>query len=156
MKGLVGERYEGHAFSFPHRAYLQGLKIKSLPVVLNTFEPPNQPTPKRCLAFGAALREAIEDYNEDLRVGLLASGGLSHFIVEEELDRGIIAALKNKDYEFLGSLRPEELMAGSSEIRNWLVVAEAARDLDVRWLEYIPGYRTPALTGTGLCFAEWA
>jgi 3-O-methylgallate 3,4-dioxygenase len=107
------------------------------------------------LAFGAALREEICAYEQDLRVGFLASGGLSHFIVEEAMDRSIIEALKKKDFDTLAALRPEELMAGSSEIRNWLVVAEAARALDLTWVDYIPGYRTPALTGTGLCFAEW-
>jgi hypothetical protein len=44
---------------------------------------------------------------------------------------------------------------GSSEIRNWLVVGEMAKDLDLEWVEYVPGYRSPALTGTGLAFAAW-
>jgi hypothetical protein len=35
------------------------------------------------------------------------------------------------------------------------VVGELARDLEFEWIEYIPGYRTPALTGTGLAFAAW-
>jgi 3-O-methylgallate 3,4-dioxygenase len=36
------------------------------------------------------------------------------------------------------------------------VVAGAAADLDLAWLSYTPAYRTPALTGTGLCFARWS
>jgi 3-O-methylgallate 3,4-dioxygenase len=27
--------------------------------------------------------------------------------------------------------------------------------LDLAWVGYVPGYRTPALTGTGLCFASF-
>ena len=27
--------------------------------------------------------------------------------------------------------------------------------LDLDWVDYFPGYRTPAGTGTGLCFARW-
>jgi hypothetical protein len=27
--------------------------------------------------------------------------------------------------------------------------------LDLAWASYVPGYRTPALSGTGLCFASF-
>jgi 3-O-methylgallate 3,4-dioxygenase len=30
-----------------------------------------------------------------------------------------------------------------------------AKELDMEWVEYVPAYRTPALTGTGLAFASW-
>lgn len=53
------------------------------------------------------------------------------------------------------ALDPKRLQAGSSEIRNWIVAASALRDLDLDWVEYVAGYRSPALTGTGLCFAAW-
>ena len=75
--------------------------------------------------------------------------------MDEKLDVSIIEALKVKNMKYLSSISPKLLQAGSSEIRNWLVVAEAANQLDVEWVSYIPGYRTPALTGTGLCFAAW-
>jgi hypothetical protein len=52
-------------------------------------------------------------------------------------------------------LNPKRLPAGSSEIRNWLVLAGAATDLTMSRVSYAPGYRTPALTGTGLGFATW-
>jgi hypothetical protein len=32
----------------------------------------------------------IDDFPDDLRVGIMASGGLSHFLVNEELDREVI------------------------------------------------------------------
>lgn len=155
MKGFNQGIYEGHAFSFIHRKYLQGTNLPIVPIFMNTFEDPNQPTPRRCVEIGKALKEVIENYPEDIRVGVLASGGLSHFIVEEELDKGILEAIKNKDLETLANIDPKELMAGSSEIRNWIVTAAAVTDLDLDWVEYIAGYRTEALTGTGLCFATW-
>ncbi len=108
------------------------------------------------MRLGKALKELIGSYPEDLRVGLVASGGLSHFVVEEELDRSIIAALKDKDLDFLAGLDPRRLKAGSSEIRNWIVVASAAADLDLSWISYTPSYRTPAGTGIGLAFARWS
>jgi len=155
MDGLERGQFEGHAFQFIHRRLLKDQVLPVIPVILNTFDPPNQPTPRRCVALGAALRELIAAWPQDLRVGVIASGGLSHFVVDEALDQQVITAIRNKDSATLAALDPKLLQAGSSEIRNWLVVGEMARDLDVEWVEYVPGYRTPALTGTGLAFAAW-
>jgi hypothetical protein len=155
MDGLERGQFEGHAFSFIHRRYLQGTDLPVIPLIVNTFDPPNQPTPRRCVQLGAALRELIEAYPEDLRVGVLASGGLSHFVVDEELDHGIIEAIRRKDTAWLAALDPKQLQAGSSEIRNWLIAVEAVKSLDLEWVQYVPGYRSAALTGTGLCFAAW-
>jgi len=156
VASLADGQYEGHAYSFIHRRYLQGTGLPIVPIFLNTYNPPNQPLPRRCVRLGAALRDLVAGYPGDLRVGLLASGGLSHFVVEEEMDRGVIDALQRKDVEFLARLDPRRLKAGSSEIRNWIVVAAAAVDLDLTWISYTPAYRTPALTGTGLAFARWS
>jgi 3-O-methylgallate 3,4-dioxygenase len=157
MDGLASGQAEGHAFSFIHRRYLQDLDLAIVPVILNTFDPPNQPTPRRCVQLGAALRQLIKDYPTDQRVGILASGGLSHFVVDEALDQHVLGAIRRKDSNALAALDPRQLQAGSSEIRNWIVVAEAARelDLDLAGIDYIAAYRSPALTGTGLAFASW-
>ena len=156
VASLADGQYEGHAYSFVHRRYLRGSGLPIVPIFLNTYNPPNQPLPRRCVRLGAALRELVADYPGSLRVGLLASGGLSHFVVEEEMDRAVIEALRRKDLEFLACLDPRRLKAGSSEIRNWIVVGAAAVDLDLTWISYTPAYRTPALTGTGLAFARWS
>lgn len=155
MNGLEGDLYEGHAFSFPHRRYLSHARLPVVPVIVNTFDPPNQPTPRRCVALGKALGELIAAYPKDLRVGILASGGLSHFVVDEELDQRLIEAFRTADLDFLAALDPLRLQAGSSEIRNWIVMAAAGSALAMDWVSYVPGYRSPALTGTGLCFASW-
>ena len=158
VAGLDEGQSEGHAYSFVHRWYLKGegaAMIPIVPIFVNTYNPPNQPHPRRCERFGTALKGLIERYPEDLRVGLIASGGLSHFMVEEDLDRAIIDALRRKDLEFLSRLEVKRLKAGSSEIRNWIIAAAAAVALDLRWVSYTPAYRTPALSGIGLCFARW-
>jgi hypothetical protein len=155
LDGLEPGQFEGHAFQFIHRRLLGQHVVPVIPVILNTFDPPNQPTPRRCVALGRALRELLAAWPEDLRVGVIASGGLSHFVVDEELDHHVMDALRRKDSAALAALDPRRLQAGSSEIRNWLVVGELARELDLEWIAYIPGYRTPALTGTGLAFAAW-
>jgi Catalytic LigB subunit of aromatic ring-opening dioxygenase len=159
VAGLAEGQNEGHAYSFIHRWYLKGEGARMLPVVpvfLNTYNPPNPPLPKRCVRLGKALKELIEGFPEDLRIGVLASGGLSHFVVDEPLDHAVIDALKRKDLDFLAQIDPRQLKAGSSEIRNWIVVASAATHLDLKWISYTPSYRTRAGTGIGLGFASWA
>ena len=147
---------EGHAFGFVHNRLLAGMTVPVLPVFLNTYFPPNQPTPARCYKLGQAIRSAVQNYPGDLRVGVLASGGLSHFTVDPDLDGRVVRALREKDAQALAALPREQLNSGSSEIRNWICMAGAVEHLALRHIEYIPAYRTPAGTGTGLCFADWS
>jgi hypothetical protein len=155
-KSLRAGEGEGHAMAYVHRHVMDAeAPIPIVPVFLNTYFPPNQPGPRRCYKLGQAVRRAIEAYPGDARVGVLASGGLSHFLVDEELDRAILKALADKDRAFLQTLPRSKLQAGSSEILNWIAVAGAAEGIDLNWFEYVPGYRTPAGTGTGMSFAKW-
>jgi 3-O-methylgallate 3,4-dioxygenase len=147
---------EGHAFGFVHQRIMKDVAIPVVPVFLNTYYPPNQPSPRRCYRLGQAIRAAVEAYPEKLRIGVVASGGLSHFTVDEALDGEIIRALREKDANALQSVPRAQLNSGSSEIRNWICAAGALEHLELSWVNYYPGYRTPAGTGTGLCFASWA
>jgi hypothetical protein len=155
MKSLEGGQFEGHAYSFIHRRFMSKGPIPIVPVILNTYYPPNQPSPQRCFDLGVAIRELIEAYPQNIRVGILASGGLSHFLVNEALDRDVVKALQNKDYPALKGLPINKLVSGSSEIRNWIATAGAVQHLNLDWIAYVPGYRSHALTGVGLCFAYW-
>ncbi len=147
---------EGHAFAFVHRRLLRdATKLPIVPVFLNTYYPPNQPTPARCHAIGRAIRAAIESYPAPVRVGVLASGGLSHFAIDEAFDRGIIAAMRAGDAAALAALPVRRLNSGNSEIRNWIAAAGSLEHLPLAWVEYVPAYRSQAGTGTGLCFAAW-
>jgi len=147
---------EGHGMAYVHRRLMDEKNpIPIVPVFLNTYFPPNQPRPRRCYELGQAIRRAVEIYPGDGRVGVIASGGLSHFLVDEDFDRAILKACADKDAAFLQSLPRNKLNAGSSEILNWVGVAGAVEHLDLNWFEYVPGYRTPAGTGTGLSFATW-
>jgi 3-O-methylgallate 3,4-dioxygenase len=152
---LSRERGEGHAFGFVHRRLLDGA-LPIVPVVVNTYYPPNQPRPRRCYRFGQALRAAIEIWPGDQRVGIIASGGLSHFTIDEELDRLLLSSLRDSNQEALAAIPTAKLNSGSSEIRNWLVVAGAAERLKTQWQEYVPLYRSPAGTGCGMAFAAWS
>jgi 3-O-methylgallate 3,4-dioxygenase len=150
---------EGHAIGFVHRRIMQDVAqpvVPIVPVCINTYYPPNQPTPRRCYKLGQAIRAGIEAYPADIRVGVIGSGGLSHFVVDEALDRGFIDMLQRNDAEAIQALPREKLNSGSSEIRNWIAVAGAVEHLSLEWSLYEPGYRTPAATGTGLGFAFWS
>jgi len=147
---------EGHAFGFVHHRLMGAGILPIVPVFLNTYYPPNQPTPRRCYRLGQGIRAAVENYPEELRVGILASGGLSHFVVDEALDRGLISAMQRGDAEALWNLDRAKLNSGSSEIRNWICTAGAVEHLQMKWVDYLPCYRTQAGTGTGVCFAEWS
>jgi 3-O-methylgallate 3,4-dioxygenase len=155
VKELVGEQFEGHAYSFIHRRFMREHATPVVPIFLNTYYPPNQPTPQRCYELGLAIRELVGSFPQDLRVGILASGGLSHFLVNENLDRKVVAAIKARDFDTLRTLPGRLLHTGSSEIRNWIAVAAAASDLALDWISYVPAYRSRAMTGVGLCFARW-
>jgi hypothetical protein len=153
---LPAGKGEGHAFGFVRKRLMEDQTLPVVPVLINTYFPPNQPTPRRCWKFGQAIREAVESYPGDARIGIVGSGGLSHFVVDEALDRGIIDAIRRKDGEMLQALPREKLNSGSSEIRMWICAAGASEHLDCTWSHYVPGYRTPAGSGTGLGFALWS
>jgi len=155
-KRLAKEHGEGHAFGFVHRRMMTDAHIIPIvPVALNTYFPPNQPRPRRCYQLGQAIRAAVRSAKGSARVGILASGGLSHFTVDEELDRGVLDACKRNDGEALSSIPVQKLNSGSSEIRNWIAVAGAAAHLNSAWQEYIPCYRSAAGTGCGMGFMVW-
>ena len=145
----------GHAFSFLYRRVLPGSKLPMVPVMVNTYYPPNQPTPKRCYTFGQAVRKAIESWDSNKRVAIMASGGLSHVVIDEEIDAMTIDGLKNKKVEVLFRLPREKLRGGTSEILNWVALAGAMENRDLKYFEYVTTYRSPAATGCGMGFAYW-
>lgn len=152
---LAKPRGEGHAFGFVHRRLMGTEVVPIVPLVVNTYYPPNQPRPRRCFRLGRAVAGAVSEFSREMRIGILASGGLSHFTIDEELDHRVLAACSTGDEEKLASIPLAKLNSGNSEIRNWIVVAGAASGLRSDWQEYVPLYRTPAGTGCGMAFAAW-
>ena len=146
----------GHAFGFVAERLFRDRTIPMLPVLLNTYFPPNVMTAARALEVGRIIRTAIEESASDARVAVVASGGLSHFVVDEELDRQLLSGLEPGQSEKLTSIGPGALNSGSSEILNWIMAAGAVDHLPLAWTEYEPIRRTPAGTGIGVAFACWA
>jgi len=146
-----------HGFAFVVKRLFDNKPGPILPFFQNTCYPPNQPTPKRSFALGEAIAAAVKAWDEPAKVALVASGGLSHFVVDEELDRTVLSALERKDAEALKSTPPERLYSAASETLNWIAVGGAMQktDLKMELLDYVPVYRTPAATGGGWAFARW-
>ena len=145
----------GHAFTFPR--YRLGLPAGTpiVPVFINTYYPPNVPTARRCYELGRVVRRAVESWDSEARVAVIASGGLSHFVVDEELDRRVLTGIEHDDAAALGSLTRRQLRSGTSEILNWIAAAGTLGGLRADIIDYVPGYRTPAGTGAGMAFASW-
>lgn len=145
----------GHAFAWVVGRLLAGVRIPVVPVLINTYYPPNQPLPARCYDLGVALNRAIDSLPGGLRVVVVASGGLSHFVVDDELDTMVLEAMRANDSQALRSIDPRRLNSGTSEVRNWIAAAGAGSHLSASWIEYIPAWRSPAGTGVGLAFGLW-
>jgi gallate dioxygenase len=84
---------------WPHERQWPGAIV---PLQVGVLEFPI-PTARRCLKLGRSLRMAIESYSEDLKVAIVATGGLSHQVHGER------AGFNNTDWDktFLDLLENE-------------------------------------------------
>ncbi len=149
------QRGFGHAFGFVIQRLMRDGAVPMLPVLLNTYFPPNTPTAARCFEIGTKIAAALAASASAASVAVIASGGLSHFLCEEAFDRRFLAALRSRDIDLLAQIPQEALLSGSSEIRNWITVAGMVGHLELDFMEYIPVRRTPLGTGIGLAFVTW-
>jgi 3-O-methylgallate 3,4-dioxygenase len=146
-----------HAYGFVYTRLLADKVMPQVPVFVNTFYPPNQPTVARCWAFGEQIAAAVASFPDDVKVGVVASGGLSHFVVDEDLDAAVLAAFRDGGLNALNALPNHLFLSGSSEIKNWVATAGALSGSSLRFelVDYVPCYRSLAGTGNGMGFARW-
>lgn len=131
-----------------------------VPIVINGLEPP-MPTVRRCFAWGAVIAEAIAMYPENLRVAILATGGLSHSIgeptmgeIDEGFDRDCIRHFESGNQQALIEFLNEQLPIignGAAEIRNWVAAHGAAAGRGFELIDYGP---VPEVY-VGCGFASW-
>ena len=147
-----------HAFGFVLRRIMRDRAVPTLPVIANTFFPPNQPTARRCFDLGVMIRHAIEAWRPDARVAVVGSGGMSHFCIDEDLDRRFLTAFSNRDEDSLCGIEQNLLQSGSSELRNWIAAAGVlfGTGLSGGLVDYVPCYRSEAGTGTANAFVHWS
>lgn len=119
------------------------------------------PSARRCYKLGQALRRAIESYPEDLRVAIVATGGLSHQVHGEragfnnpewdarfldlfERDPEQLADMTHAEYAALGGFE-------GAEVIMWLVLRGAlASQVHCRHRSYY----LPSMTGIAAAIYE--
>lgn len=157
MKPLPAYPVVPHAYGFVYRQIMGDDPPPHVPVIMNCFYPPTQPSMSRCIEFGRVLREALVAWPEDVRVGIVASGGLSHFVNDEEFDQRILKMLAAYDYESLAAVDDRSYQSGTSEIKLYASVMRALQPTGAQMtvVDYVPCRRTPAGTGEGMGFMHW-
>jgi hypothetical protein len=98
----------GHAFMRPAET-LTDMQTPILPVLTNCYYAP-QITAARSYQLGIAIREAIEEHQEDIRVAVVGSGGLWHTparkdaYLDENFDRTQLEYLQKGDAKGMAEL----------------------------------------------------
>ncbi len=119
------------------------------------------PTAARCFKLGLALRRAIESYPEDIKVCIVATGGLSHQVHGEragfnnpewdhkflelfEKDPQALTRMTHADYARLGGLE-------GAEVIMWLIMRGA---MTARLRKMHQAYYLPSMTGIATAIYE--
>ncbi|WP_137927806.1 gallate dioxygenase [Cupriavidus sp. 2SB] len=134
--------------------------VKILPLQVGVLQFP-APTARRCFKLGQAIRRAVESFPEDIKVAVVATGGLSHQVHGER------AGFNNTawDHEFLDRFErePETLLDithaefakrggfESAEVVMWMVM-RGAMGQHVRCLHR--DYYLPSMTGIAVAVYE--
>lgn len=147
-----------HAFSWLFRRVMKDDVVPTVPVFTNTFWEPNQPRPARCFQMGQLVGRAISDWDSDARVAVIGSGGMSHFAVDEALDRSLMDAMQQRDADTLKSVDPALMKSGTSEWLNWIAACGAVFDTELKGdiIDYQLCYRSEAGTGAANGFVVWS
>jgi gallate dioxygenase len=134
--------------------------VRLVPLQMGVLQFPI-PSARRCYRLGQALRRAIESYPEDLRVAIVATGGLSHQVHGEragfnnpawdarfldllEQDPEALADMTHAEYATLGGFE-------GSEVIMWLVM-RGALAAQVSCLHR--AYTLPSMTGIATAIFE--
>jgi hypothetical protein len=146
-----------HAYGFLYHSIMHDATPPSVPIILNVHFPHNVPKNGRCLKLGHSLYKAIKNFKGFDRVCLMASGGLTHFVVDEEFDRKVINAMASGDEAALEKLPENYFKVGTAEIKNWYPVIAAMNDTKRKYhqVDYVPCYRSEAGTGNAMAFVYW-
>ena len=153
---LRAERRHRPRVQLPLPAHLAGGTVPIVPVMINTYFPPNQPTPAALLhARQGASGEPIESWDGDAPRG---GHGLRRAQPRHHRRGGrriTLDALLRRTRERLSRCRASKLLGGTSEILNWVALAGAVEPLEMPLVDYVPTYRSPGGTGCGMTFAYW-
>ena len=132
-----------------------------IPLPVNVVQYP-PPTGRRCFDLGRSIRKAVEGYEEDLRVVIFGTGGMSHQlhgeragVINEDFDRRFLNDLTGDPQRLIDLPHIEyvrEAGAEGIELVMWLIMRGA---LDDEVEEVYQTYHVPASnTATGLIILE--
>lgn len=137
-----------HAFLSPVNTLLGARPVPPLvPIFVNAFIAP-QPTARRCFQFGQHVARVVA--GGPWNVGIIATGGLSHFPelllsrvgeTDTVFDRKLIHWMEQGEHEPLLDLTADELhKTGSHEFLNWMVLLGAVTPAraEVRYFGELP------------------
>ena len=147
-----------HAYGFLYHSIIGGNPPPSVPIILNVHFPHNVPKNQRCLDLGHAIYRAVKKFNGTYkRIAMMASGGLTHFVIDEDFDQQILAAIAKGDEGALQELPEAYFKVGTAETKNWYPVIAAMNDTRRKYhlVDYVPCYRSEAGTGNAMAFAYW-
>src|SRR5688572_1187445 len=87
------------------------------------------PSPSFCYRVGAAIKDAIDAWDRDAKVGVVTVGGFSHAVIDEETDRKVLKAVQENDKVAMASIPAERLAGGNGQERIWFIAAGAVQGL---------------------------
>ena len=153
---LPAEHALDESFGFCYKWLMESQDIPVVPFIVSR-DLPNQPSPARVIDIGRAVPKVIDRSTLPLEIGIIASGGLSHQVVDEDLDRSVLRGLQRGDFDSLANipLATMNRAPGTPEILNWLLVGSCMRPNNMTLIDYQPCYRSSAGTGHGVAFGYW-
>ena len=163
---IVNEMQVDHGLTVPMSLLYGQPKawpVRVIPLAVNVIQYP-APTGHRCYMLGKAIKKAVESWDEDLRVVIFGTGGMSHQIqgpraglINTPFDKAFLDDL-TRDPERLSRIPPIEYLrdagAEAIELVMWLIMRGA---LGERARELYRFYHVPASsTGVGHIILETA
>jgi gallate dioxygenase len=138
----------------------KGWPAKVIPFQIGVLQFPI-PSARRCFKLGQSLRRAVESYPEDLKVVVVATGGLSHQVHGErcgfnntEWDAQFMELLQNDPERLAGMTIAEYAELGGmegAEVIMWLVMRGA---LSANVKKVHQSYYLPTMTGLATAIFE--
>ena len=161
---IVNEMAVDHGLTVPMSLLFgepESWPVRVIPLAVNVIQYP-PPTGNRCYNLGKAIRKAVESWDEDLRIVIFGTGGMSHQIqgpraglINSEFDKKFLDDL-SRNPQRLAAISHLEYMrdagAEAVELVMWLTMRGALGD---KVEEVYRFYHVPASsTGVGHIILE--
>ena len=161
---IVNEMAVDHGLTVPMSLLFgepESWPVRVIPLAVNVIQYP-PPTGNRCYNLGKAIRKAVESWDEDLRIVIFGTGGMSHQIqgpraglINSEFDKHFLDDLSQNPQRLAGISHLEYMRdagAEAVELVMWLTMRGALGD---KVEEVYRFYHVPASsTGVGHIILE--